>query len=127
MLFRLISFLTVVWLLISPPAAHLEELPPAFYPTWKLMSFAEKQQFVAGYIHGWRDAARVTDIVITYVKDNPGKAVEGLEQVRGLYDLRDLKPTILAQALDTFFEDPENKTAGLSQAVSAAKRAISGR
>jgi len=99
---------------------------PAFYPTWKLLSPAEKQQFVAGYILGWKDAARVTDIVITYVKENPAKAVEGLEQIKGLYNLGDIKPGLMASAVDEFFNSPENKNAGLSQAVSAAKRAIAG-
>lgn len=122
-----LSLLLFLSALLFPLVSRSEEPPPAFYPTWKLLSFAEKQQFVAGYIYGWRDAARVTDVVISYVKDNPGKAIEGLEQVKGLYDLGDLKPAILAQAIDTFFEDPDNKSAGLSQAVSAAKRAVSGR
>jgi len=119
--------LLVISILMVPLMGTSQEGVPAFYPTWKLLSPAEKQQFVAGYIYGWRDAARVTDVVITYVKDNPGKAIEGLEQVKDLYDLGDLKPGILAQAIDAFFEDPDNKGAGLSQAVSAAKRAVSGR
>ena len=104
-----------------------EETVSPFYPTWKLLSSAEKQQFVAGYIQGWRDAGRVTDVAIAYIRENPGKAIEGLEQVRSLYDLSDLKPAILASAVDEFFRDPENKDAGLSQAVSAAKHAVSGR
>ncbi|NMC64310.1 MAG: hypothetical protein GYA55_14190 [SAR324 cluster bacterium] len=121
-------FISSVFLLsfFTPFSIKADDNAPAFYPTWKLLSPAEKQQFVAGYILGWKDAARVTDIVITYVKENPGKAVEGLEQIKDLYNLGDIKPGLMASAVDEFFNSPENKNAGLSQAVSAAKRAIAG-
>ena len=96
----------------------------SFYPTWKLLGSREKEQFVAGYIQGWKDAAQVTDIAISYVRDNPGKAIEGLEQVKGLYDVRDLRPGMLAGAIDNFYAKPENQGAALSLAVSAAKSAL---
>ena len=117
-------------LLVSLPALSLadaESAPSPFYPTWKLLSAAEKQQFVAGYIQGWKDAARVTDVAISYVRDNPSHAVEGLQELKGLYDLSDLKPALLASAIDEYFRGAEHRNEGLSQAVSAAKRAVSGR
>ena len=98
-----------------------------FFPTWKLLNSAEKQQFVAGYIQGWKDASMVTEITINYVRENPDKAVEGLQKVKNLYNMGDLKPALMVTAIDAFFSDPMNQGAGLSQAVSAAKVALSGR
>lgn len=124
MTLTLFSFITAA---SAPYPGHCEDSPHPFYPTWKLLSPAEKQQFVAGYIQGWKDAERVTDVAISYVKENPGKAVDGLERIRSLYDLGDLRPALLASAIDEFYRDPDNLNGGLSQAVSAAKRAVSGR
>src|SRR5262245_7133347 len=64
----------------------------SFLPIWKLLSPAEKQQFVAGYVQGWADAARVTDIAIDYVREHPQEAISGLEHIRALYRIQNLKP-----------------------------------
>lgn len=121
--------LLVLILLVAPAASFAQSSQSAapFYPTWKLLSRSEKQQFVAGYTQGWHDAARVTEITIGYVKENPTRAVEGLEQIKRLYDLQDVKPAVLASAIDVYFQQPENQNDGLSQAVSAARRAIVGK
>lgn len=117
-------FLGVYFLFFSG-LAYAED-SSSFYPTWKLLGSKEKEQFVAGYIQGWKDAAQVTDIAISFVQDNPGKAVEGLEQVKGLYDVRDIRPGLLAGAIDDFYSRPENQGAALSLAVSAAKSSLGG-
>ena len=108
----------------TPQAQAQEKVSPPFYPTWKLLSPSEKQQFLAGYIYGWKDAERVTDIAISYVKENPNKAVEGLEEIKGLYEFGDIKPALLAAAVDAYFTEPANSESGLSQAISAAKQAL---
>jgi hypothetical protein len=92
----------------------------SFLPVWKLMTREQKQEFIAGYVWGWRDAAKVTEIAISYIKENPREAIEGLERVKALYDLSELKPGLLVEALDRFYANPENRNASLSRAVSAA-------
>ncbi|RIL09341.1 MAG: hypothetical protein DCC75_06750, partial [Proteobacteria bacterium] len=84
----------------------------------------EKQQFVAGYLEGWRDAAKVTDVVIKYVRDNPDQAVSGLERIRTLYDSSELKPNIVAKEIDEFYKKPENHAATFSAALSAVKTRV---
>ena len=93
----------------------------AFLPTWKLLNTQEKQQFVSGYTKGWKDAAQVIDIAISYVEQNPEKAVEGLKSLREVYELGDIRPDTLVQEIDAFYSDPENSKANLSKAVTAAK------
>jgi hypothetical protein len=92
-----------------------------FFPTWRLMSTEQKQHFIAGYLQAWKDAAQVTDIAIGYVRENPEKAVEGLQSVRGLYETNGLRPADLAHQVDRFFQDAENQSSSLSRAISAAK------
>lgn len=92
-----------------------------FSPTWKLMTLEQKQQFVAGYLQGWRDAAVVTDIVISYVRKNPQKAVASLEGVKELYNLKSLRSAELVERIDEFYADPSNNSAPLSRAVTAAR------
>ena len=96
----------------------------SFSPTWRLLQGQEKQQFVAGYIQGWRDAAKVTDIAISYVRSNPDRAIEGLEGVRALYNLSGMKPAQLVQEIDAFYSDPENGASPLSAAITAARRRV---
>jgi hypothetical protein len=93
----------------------------AFLPTWKLMSAAEKQYFVAGYLQGFRDAGAVTDITLDYVKANPKASVAGLEAVKKVYDLGSLRPEDVVQEVDQFFSRPENSGASLPKAISAAR------
>ena len=96
----------------------------SFLPSWKLMNSLEKQHFIAGYVQGWKDAQQVTDITISYVKQNPAQAVAGLEKMRSLYDLSGAKPELLAKAIDVFYMAPENSSASLSSAVTAARNAL---
>jgi len=95
--------------------------PTSFLPVWKLMSRTEKQQFIAGYIWGWKDAAKVIEIAISYIKDNPREAVEGLERIKALYSRPELKPGPLVEAIDRFYADPANHGAALSRAISAVR------
>jgi len=92
-----------------------------FLPTWRLLNSEQKQQFIAGYLFGWNDAARITEIVAGFVKENPEQAQRGLEKLKNLYDLREMKPTSIAREVDLFYADPANGNAGLSLAVTFAK------
>jgi hypothetical protein len=97
----------------------------SFLPTWKLFRTNEsKQQFVAGYISGFRDAARVTDAAIEYARDNPNNAVSGLEKVKGIYEMEGLTAESLVAKLDEFFSEPDGKNATLSQAMVAARNRL---
>ena len=95
-----------------------------FLPVWRLLTNKEKQHFVAGYIRGWQDAAKVTDIAIDYVKENPKDAVEGLQKLKALYDLSAISPDSLTRQIDAFYADPTHASAGLSVAVTSAKRQL---
>lgn len=94
-----------------------------FLATWKLLSQQEKQQFIAGYLQGWRDAAKVTDIAIAYVRTNPSEAVAGLERIKELYNLEGLKPPQVVNDIDLYYSDPDNYEAPLSRAVTASQQA----
>jgi hypothetical protein len=92
------------------PAAWADAADASFLPTWKLLNTQEKQHFIAGYIHGWNDAARVTDVAIDFVKDNPGRAIETLQKVKNV--------------IDVFYSDPDNAEAPLTRAVSSAREKV---
>jgi hypothetical protein len=94
---------------------------PSFSPTWKLLRNDAKQQFIAGYLFGWRDAKRVTEVAIEYVRENPSEAVSGLERIRGLYNMEGITAESMVRELDTFFSESEGKDATLSQAITAAR------
>ena len=96
----------------------------AFFPTWKLLNAQEKQQFIAGYVQGWRDAEKVTKIAREYVHSNPEGAAEGLKKVEELYNLSGVAPEALLKAIDAFYDDPAHHNASLSRAVSAAKNVL---
>jgi hypothetical protein len=93
----------------------------SFLPTWKLLRNDSKQQFIAGYLFGWRDAKRVTDIAIDFVKENPSDTVSGLERIREIYDMEGLTAESVVRELDAFFADSEGKEATLSQAITAVR------
>jgi hypothetical protein len=99
-----------------------EEQSPgkAIYPVWKLLTRDQKMQFVAGYVQGWKDASKVTDIAIGFVRENPSQAVSGLERLKSLYDLSEVSPSLITSQLDTFFSKAENQSASLSYAISAS-------
>lgn len=113
--------LLVVIFSFSLRSAIADSTQEGFLPTWKLLNQQEKQQFIAGYLHGWQDAAKVTDIAISYVRDNPGKAVEGLQSIRSVYDVGELRPADITDQIDRFFKDSANTTASLSKAISFAR------
>ena len=93
----------------------------SFLPVWRLLSQEQKQQFVSGYLHGWQDAAIVIGIAISYVRENPGNAVEGLKKIQAIYNLSSLKPDTTTQAIDEFYSNPANSRAPLSMAITAAR------
>ena len=112
---------------LSPPPLYAqqssaEEQSPgkAIYPVWKLLTRDQKMQFVAGYVQGWKDASKVTDIAIGFVRENPSQAVSGLERLKSLYDLSDVSPSLITTQLDSFFSKAENQSASLSYAISAS-------
>jgi hypothetical protein len=114
-------------LVVVPPAplARAESKvanESSFLPMWKLFRTNEsKQQFVAGYLSGFRDAARVTDVAIAYGKDNPANVMSGLERIKDIYAMEGLTAESMVRALDEFFAEPEGKDATLSQAILAAR------
>jgi hypothetical protein len=116
---------TVLSVLMCPTTVLLAESKMApeasFSPTWKLLRNDAKQQFVAGYLFGWRDAKRVTDIAIDYVKEKPTEAVKGLERIRGIYDMEGLTAESVVRELDTYFAQAEGKEATFSQAITAVR------
>lgn len=95
----------------------------SFLPTWKLLNNEAKQQFVAGYLFGWRDAGRVTDAAIEYARQHPNDAVNGLEKIRAMYDTAGLSAERVVGELDSFFA-AEGKNATLSQAITAVRRRL---
>lgn len=113
--------LAAALILSNPRGLRAEEEKASFLPTWKLLNPQEKQQFMAGYLYGWRDAAKVTDIAISYVKEHPQKAVEGLESIRSLYDVSGFNSSSVAHEVDGFFQDSDNRDASLTAAISYAK------
>ena len=88
------------------------------------MSFQEKQHFIAGYLQGWLDAAKVTDIAIGFIKENPAKAIESLEGIKKVYDVSFVKPGNLVDEIDAYYAVSENKNATLSAAVTSAKASL---
>ncbi len=112
--------------LIIPLFASAEGGGAPFLPTWKLMSQRDREQFVAGYIQGWRDASSFTDIAIQYVQESPNEALDSLIQLRKVYEVKDLRPALMSEAINDFFKDSSNENAPLSQAVSYAKQVTTG-
>ena len=108
-------------LLLGAPTRAIAQSQEPFLPTWKLLSGQQKQDFIAGYLHGWRDASRVLDISIEYVRANPTSAVASLEQLRELYDLSHLRPDAVTREVDRFYNDPANREASLGLAISNAR------
>jgi hypothetical protein len=92
-----------------------------FGPTWKLLDPEAKRQFIAGYLFAFSDAARITDIALEYIKDNPQAAVSGLERIRSVYDMHGLTADMVVHELDVYFKESGGKEATLSQAVTAVR------
>jgi len=121
----MVRFLCIVALLsastLRPVEARANPGDAPFLPTWRLLSADQKQQFIAGYLYGWGDAAKVVDIVIGYVRANPDEAIRGLEKLRDVYGLADLKAASIVREIDQFYADPANGGAGLPLAINAAR------
>jgi len=96
--------------------------PNAFLPSWKLLNSQQKQYFMSGYLKGFRDASKVTEIALEYLKQNPQSALQGLTELKNVYDLSELSALELSRQVDVFFADPLNRDKSLSQAVSASKQ-----
>lgn len=92
----------------------------SFLPTWKLLSNKDKQQFIAGYLQGLRDAQKITSIASGFVRDNPEKAIDALERLEGLYETK-VPPGRLVEGIDAFYSDSMNMDASLSVAVNSLK------
>lgn len=93
----------------------------SFVPTWKLLKSDEKRQFVAGYMYGWKDAAKVIDIAKDFVQQNPRDAISGLEKIKGVYDLTGLKVDTVVRDLDNYFGDPDHRDSTFSQAITTIR------
>jgi hypothetical protein len=124
--FKALQICVLAWFLAAAPCARAEatDASAGFLAVWRLMSNEQKQQFIAGYVQGWRDAGKVTDIAIQYVRDHPDKAIDGLEKVRALYDLHELSPGDVIPLIDAYYKHPENQNATFSSAVTAARQAL---
>jgi len=94
-----------------------------FNPVWQLMNRKEKQQFIAGYLFGMKDAATMTNYLRDFVRDNPQSAEESLERLRALYSgLSEGKPDSVVAGIDAFYKDGKNREAPLSRAITAVER-----
>lgn len=111
--------LLIATLLLVPFSSGV--LAEGFASTWKLLSSSQKEQFVAGYLQGYRDASKVTEVTLEYVKENPQRAVDGLETLKRVYFVEGIRPAALVTGLDQYFAAPENQSASFSQAVNAVK------
>lgn len=112
-------FLSLIFIWLTSAWADVSD--SSFAATWKLLDGASRQQFVAGYLQAWADAAKVNEVAVDYIKENPVKAVDGLQSIKGLYDFSEISPGRLVDALNAFYSDPSNQSAGLAKAVTAIK------
>lgn len=111
---------------LSPIAASGEGA--SFEPVWRMLTREQKQQFVAGYLHGMRDASQMTELLRDLVKDAPSAAgnagsVEGsLDRLSQIYDeMGRASPETLTDGIDGFYANPSNHGAQLSAAITAAQ------
>ena len=111
---------------LALPAAHADDRgEPPFQPVWELLNRQEKQQFIAGYLFGMRDAATMTGVVREFLRENPTSAPESLDRIKSLYqDMASGKPDALAKEIDAFYKDPANHEAPLSRAITAARNKL---
>jgi hypothetical protein len=119
----LLGALLLVGLMAIPVLAE-EKKEPSFLPTWKLLNKEGKQQFMAGYLQGWRAASRVTELATDYIRENPDNAVSSLESLSSVYEASSLPPDTLVMLIDQYYSDPANQSASLSMAVTAARGAF---
>lgn len=104
---------------IATHNSYAQSNDTAFAPTWKMLSPAAKQQFVSGYLFALRDAERITDIAVDFVRKNPDVAIESLERIKQLYKVKGSNPAEIAAKIDSFYSQPENASASLSLAINS--------
>lgn len=118
----LLSF-SAVW---AVPDGAAEDSSPgaqaAFHPTWKLLTPQQKSTFISGYLKAEEDARTVLQITHDYLETSPQDAQKTLEALLRVYRPSSASPTILAERIDKFYADPDNRQAPLSKALSAAKQ-----
>ena len=120
------SILLITTLVCIPSIGVSEGIEDSsFLPVWQLLNREQKQQFLAGYLQGMKDAAKMTDVLGGFVKDNPASATESLQRLKGIYlNLSQVTPDSLASEIDIFFADPKNREAPLSRAVTGARNKL---
>lgn len=93
-----------------------------FEPVWRMLTRDQKQQFVAGYLNGMRDAAQMTDLLQILVKQNPEAASGSLDRLAQIYqDVGRASPDSIVEGIESFYSNPENSRAQLSAAITAAQ------
>ena len=109
--------------LTAPLSTVQAEVPAAtpFAETWKMMSSLEKQQFAAGYLFGLRDAARMQDVTLSYIRENPTQAISGIERIRDILSAEGASPDTLVRSVDEYFNDAKNRNATITMAMSRAR------
>jgi hypothetical protein len=119
----LLMALIFVQVLLGPKVINAEESSnlSGFASVWKLMSSADRELFVSGYLRGWQDAAEFLDIAQEFVASNPNHAADALAKLKELSSLGEQKPAPLVAYIDQYYRSPENQGAPLSKAVSAAR------
>ena len=118
------TFILGIVVLASTATTALAEAPkdPPFQPIWQLLNAEEKQQFIAGYLYGMRDAATMTNVLHDFLKANPNSTLDSLDQLQTLYGgLSEGKPDTMATSIDAFYKNPANREAPLSRAITAAR------
>ncbi len=94
----------------------------SFEPIWRLLTREQKQQFVAGYLNGMRDAAQMTDLLQVIVKQNPDAAAGSLDRLAQIYmDVGRSTPEAIVDGIESFYSNPSNSGAQLSAAITAAQ------
>lgn len=119
-----LAVFSIIWLIVSAAPSWADDTPTGFLPVWRLLSSEQKQQFIAGYLQGLRDAGRITDVLATYIKDNPNKATETLAGSKEIYDFSGLNTASLVREIDRYFHDPNHSQATLSLAATAARNTL---
>ncbi len=114
------KYIAFFLLALFPSHVLLADSTP-FLPTWRLLTKEQKQQFISGYLQGWKDAGKITDVALEHIRKNPEQAVKALESIQGIYELSHHGPDILAREVDNFYSEPENSQASLSVAISSSR------
>lgn len=126
-MFKTLLF-SIILLSFTATSNALSEESASFYTTWKLLNSEQKQQFIAGYLFGWKDAAKIAEIVTDYVKTEPDKAIQSLEKLENVYKKsHKLNPVMVSNEIDRFYSDSDNIEASLSQAVSSVRSNLGNR